>query len=75
MNQKSPQNGPKRQNTNGILSSYFSKIYDNFKPNAEQGLYNLGEKIETNASNQWNNLSEMTHESLKSADGYIKKYQ
>ena len=70
-NQKSPQNGPKRQNTNGVLTSYFSKIYDSLKPSAEQGLYNLGEKIEDKA----HNLSEMTHESLKSADGYIKKYQ
>lgn len=58
-----------------MLTSYFQRIYDNFKPSAEQGLINLGEKIETNASQSWNNLSELTHESLKSADGYIRKYQ
>ena len=50
-----------------------SKIIDTLKP-SEQGLINLGEKIENNASKGWNNLTEMTQETFKSADGYMKKY-
>ena len=54
-----------------MLFSYFNKIYDNLKPSVEQGLYNLGEKIEDKA----HNVGQTTTESLKSADGYIRKYQ
>ena len=65
---------PKRQNTNGGLSSYLTRLYDTMKP-AEESLIRLGENIENKAQKVGNSLSEMTHTTLKSADGYVRKYE
>jgi len=42
---------------------------------AEESLIRLGENIENKAQKVGNSLSEMTHTTLKSADGYVRKYE